>query len=40
MRIDGSSSKANMKYGRQGFKMKGLDLKEILRMKLVAGELC
>ncbi len=30
---------ANMKYGRKGFKMKGLDLKEILRMKLLAGEL-
>jgi len=30
---------ANMKYGRKGFKMKGLDLKEILRTKLVAGEL-
>ena len=30
---------ANMKYGRKGLKMKGLDLKEILRTKLVAGEL-
>jgi ribosomal protein S6--L-glutamate ligase len=30
---------ANMKYGRKGLKLKGLDLKEILRMKLVAGEL-
>jgi len=30
---------ANMKYGRQGLKMKGLDLKEILRGKLLAGEL-
>lgn len=31
---------ANMKYGRKGLKMKGLDLKEILRAKLMAGELC
>ena len=30
---------ANMKYGRKGLKMKGLDLKEILRAKLIAGEL-
>jgi ribosomal protein S6--L-glutamate ligase len=30
---------ANMKYGRKGLKMKGLDLKEILREKLTAGEL-
>ena len=30
---------ANMKYGRQGLKMKGLDLKEILREKLLSGEL-
>ncbi|MBW1869244.1 MAG: RimK family alpha-L-glutamate ligase, partial [Deltaproteobacteria bacterium] len=30
---------ANMKYGRQGLKMKGLDLKEILRKKLLSGEL-
>ncbi len=30
---------ANMKYGRKGLKMKGLDLKEILRTKLLAGEL-
>jgi ribosomal protein S6--L-glutamate ligase len=30
---------ANMKYGRKGLKMKGLDLKEILRAKLVAEEL-
>ncbi len=30
---------ANMKYGRKGLKIKGLDLKEILRMKLLAGEL-
>ncbi len=30
---------ANMKYGRKGLQMKGLDLKEILRAKLMAGEL-
>ena len=30
---------ANMKYGRKGMKMKGLDLKEIIRRKLLAGEL-
>jgi ribosomal protein S6--L-glutamate ligase len=30
---------ANMKYGRKGLKMKGLDLKEILRGKLLSGEL-
>jgi ribosomal protein S6--L-glutamate ligase len=30
---------ANMKYGRKGLKMKGLDLKEVLREKLLAGEL-
>ena len=30
---------ANMKYGRKGLRMKGLDLKEILRTKLLAGEL-
>jgi len=30
---------ANMKYGRKGLKMKGLDLKEIIREKLLAGEL-
>ncbi len=30
---------ANMKYGRKGLKMKGLDLKKILRTKLLAGEL-
>jgi len=30
---------ANMKYGRKGLTMKGLDLKEILRGKLLAGEL-
>ncbi|MDY6973401.1 MAG: RimK family alpha-L-glutamate ligase, partial [Thermodesulfobacteriota bacterium] len=31
---------ANMKYGRKGLKMKGLDLKEIMREKLLSGELC
>jgi len=30
---------ANMKYGRKGLKMKGLELKEIMRQKLVSGEL-
>ena len=30
---------ANMKYGRKGLKMKGLDLKKILRAKLMSGEL-
>jgi len=30
---------ANMKYGRKGLKMKGLDLKEILRKKLLSGEI-
>jgi len=30
---------ANMKYGRKGLKMKGLDLKEIFREKLLSGEL-
>jgi len=30
---------ANMKYGRKGLKIKGLNLKEILRTKLMAGEL-
>jgi ribosomal protein S6--L-glutamate ligase len=30
---------ANMKYGRKGLKMKGLDLKEIIREKLLAGDL-
>lgn len=29
---------ANMKYGRQGLKMKSLDLKEIMRQKLISGE--
>jgi ribosomal protein S6--L-glutamate ligase len=30
---------ANMKYGRRALRMKGLDLKEILRRKLLSGEL-
>jgi ribosomal protein S6--L-glutamate ligase len=30
---------ANMLYGRQGLRLKGLDLKEIIRTKLLAGEL-
>ncbi|MFH1351565.1 MAG: RimK family alpha-L-glutamate ligase [Pseudomonadota bacterium] len=30
---------ANMKYGRKGLRMKGMDLKEILREKLLNGEL-
>jgi len=30
---------ANMKYGRNGLRMKGLDLKEIIRKKLLSGEL-
>jgi len=30
---------ANMKYGRKGLKMKGMDLKQILRQKLLSGEL-
>lgn len=30
---------ANMKYGRKGLKMKGLDLKEIIREKLLSGDL-
>jgi ribosomal protein S6--L-glutamate ligase len=30
---------ANMKYGRTGLEMKGLDLKEIIRQKLLSGEL-
>jgi len=30
---------ANMKYGRKGLKMKGMDLKEIIRQKLLSGEL-
>lgn len=30
---------ANMKYGRKGLQMKGMDLKEIMRQKLLSGEL-
>jgi ribosomal protein S6--L-glutamate ligase len=30
---------ANMKYGRKGLMLKGLDLKEIMRRKLLSGEL-
>ena len=30
---------ANMKYGRKGLKIKGLDLKEILRQRLLSGEI-
>lgn len=30
---------ANMKYGRKGLKMKGMELKEIMRQKLVSGDL-
>jgi len=30
---------ANMKYGRKGLRMKGLDLKEIIRSKLLSGEI-
>ena len=30
---------ANMKYGRQGLKLKGMELKEIIREKLLSGEL-
>ena len=30
---------ANMKYGRRGLRLKGMDLKEILREKLLSGEL-
>jgi ribosomal protein S6--L-glutamate ligase len=30
---------ANMKYGRKGLQMRGMDLKEILREKLLSGEL-
>jgi ribosomal protein S6--L-glutamate ligase len=29
---------ANMKYGRKGLKIKGLDLKEIMRQRLLSGE--
>ncbi len=30
---------ANMKYGRKGLKMKGMDLKEVIRHKLLSGEI-
>jgi ribosomal protein S6--L-glutamate ligase len=30
---------ANMKYGRKGLTMKGLDLKEVIREKLLSGDL-
>ena len=30
---------ANMKYGRKGLQIKGMDLKEIMRQKLLSGEL-
>ncbi|HDZ89592.1 MAG: RimK family alpha-L-glutamate ligase [Deltaproteobacteria bacterium] len=30
---------ANMKYGRKGLRMRGLDLKEIIRAKLLSGDL-
>ena len=30
---------ANMKYGRKGLRMRGMDLKVIMRDKLVSGEL-
>lgn len=30
---------ANMKYGRKGLRMKGIDLKEVVRRKLLSGEL-
>jgi ribosomal protein S6--L-glutamate ligase len=30
---------ANMKYGRKGLRMKGIDLKEIMRQKLLSGDL-
>jgi ribosomal protein S6--L-glutamate ligase len=30
---------ANMKYGRKGLRMKGLDLKDVMRRKLLTGEL-
>jgi len=32
-------TEANMKYGRKGLKMRKLDLKEIIREKLISGEL-
>jgi len=30
---------ANMKYGRKGLNMKGLDIKQLIRKKLLLGEL-
>jgi ribosomal protein S6--L-glutamate ligase len=30
---------ANMKYGRKGLRLKGLDLKQVLREKLLSGKL-
>jgi ribosomal protein S6--L-glutamate ligase len=30
---------ANMKYGRKGLKMKGLDSKQLIREKLLSGDL-
>jgi len=30
---------ANMKYGRKGLEIKGMDLKQILREKLLSGDL-
>jgi hypothetical protein len=30
---------ANMEYGREGLRMKGMNLKQILREKLLSGEL-
>ena len=30
---------ANMRYGREGLKVRGMDLKQIIREKLLSGEL-
>ena len=30
---------ANMKYGRKGLRLKGMDIKEVLRERLLSGEL-
>ena len=30
---------ANMKYGRKGLKMKDLDIKQVIRSKLLSGDL-
>ena len=30
---------ANMKYGRKGLKMKGFDLKQVLRERLLSGKI-